>query len=761
MKNLKTIGLLAFAAFALGACSKDDLAENGGIAPAEKVEVPVCLTIQELTDVASDKETSVASTDGSMDVQLVEAPVSTRAVDESGIGSLQVVQFIGNKVVAGYYAETYTTGGVSCPLVANSGSEKSIIYFIANLPQQAVNEGESLSDFEARTIDNLPVYLTSDTQKLPMVLKKEIAVSYSTPINEQLQRLYAKLIITIKNEGQLTQPSVTVRNIPTTARFGAAAPTGTTDLFPGDGKFQDKAISGFAFNTPFTLYVPENLQGTDTGITKASDKYGKNHTNGTYIELKGVRENVDLTYLIYLGKDNTSYNIERNHAYTITATIKGDNLKDNRVSGICNLSRKADGTASTAAADVGTNCYVVNKGGLEYKFLPFKGKGGTQVNGATYSVLWSAMPSKYATVSTQKVNDIIELVDTDAATSGVQPVDKEGYVHFKTVGSWGLLPMGNALIVAKVSDKIVWSWHIWSTNYNPNAATGATKLFKTKNTATGHTQYTVMNKLLGAIDGGKGQSYHNVALLYQWGRKDPFIPANIEEALVKGKTKTDVNFGGTSLKAADADSWDAVTTSAMAGLVSYAVEHPTTFIIGTSGNNNYDWIWATGADAAKKDELWGNPWVAGGTAINGVTVNKEIGTKSGYDPCPIGWRVAPQDAFTMFTKNGTNEDGAANKANWNVNNDVSAANQGFANGWTFYYSAWKSGDTIEWPASGLRSAGSGALVGPAGAWGGSWGSSPFAAGSPYASHLRFSTGDVKPMEGANRAYGLPVRCVKE
>ncbi len=759
MKNLKTIGLLAFAALALGACSKDDLAENGGVAPAEKVEVPVSLTVQELTDAAADKETSVASTDGSMNVQLVESAISTRAVDETGIESLQVVQFIGNKVVAGYYAETYTTGGVSCPLQANSGSEKSTIYFIANLPQQAVNEGESLTDFEARTIDNLPVYVSTDTKKLPMVLKKtDVAVSYSDPIEGQLQRLYAKLAITIKNEGQLTQPAVTVRNIPNTARFGAAAPTGTTGLFPGNGKFQDKAVSGFAFGTAFTLYVPENLQGTDTGITKASDKVGNNHANGTYIEVKGLRNNVDLTYRIYLGADNQSYNIERNHNYTITATIKGDNLKDGRVSGICNLSRKADGTASAAANDVGTNCYVVNKGGLEYKFKPFKGKGGAQVTGATYSVLWSAMPNKYnATASTQKVDDIIVLVDTDAATAGVQPVDKDGYVHFKTSGTWGNTREGNALIIAKVGTDIVWSWHIWSTSYNPNADNNSV-VFKTKNTAAGHTQFTAMTKLLGAVNGGNTsaqQKYHNVALLYQWGRKDPFIPANIESGLVKGTgTAAAIEFGGTSLKDADANHWDAVKSTTTTGTVAYAIKNPTHFIYSEQTNNEWDWIWAggTGTSGAKKniDNLWGNPWVAGGTAINGQTVNKEIGSKSAYDPCPIGWRVAPQEAFSMFTKNGT----------WTETASEFNVNGAWSNGWTFYYQGWKTGVSLEWPASGYRGSGSGALN-DTGSWGGSWSSSPYAAGSPHASHFGFRSGGVYPMNNTGRAGGLPVRCVKE
>ncbi len=744
MKNLKTIGLLAFAALALGACSKDDLTENEGTVTAETVEVPVSLTIQELTDAAADKKMSVASTEGNMDVQLVESAISTRTVDENAIKSLQVVQFQGDVVVGGYYTSSYEAAGVSCPLKTGT----STIYFIANLPQLAVNEGEALADFKNRSISNLPVYTNSDTANLPMVgVEENVNVDYSTSIGGTLNRIYAKLVLTVSKDAGLDSrftPTVSVRNIPNNGRIDGTVPPAAdpTTFFPTAG-FQSKSIDGFAFGTPFTLYVPENLQGVASGIS-AVDKDGTGHSNGTYIEVTGVypQGHYDITYKIYLGKDATEYNIKRNHQYTINATLRGDNITDKRVSGICNLSRKADGTESENGAEVGTNCYVVNKGALEYKFMPFKGKGGAKVTGdVTYSLLWSAYP---ASTTGQGVTDIIASVDPT--------VDSKGYVHFKTAGTWGMTREGNAVICAKDgSGNIVWSWHIWSTALDPNDS--AYQLaFNTKNSKT----YTVLSRLLGDVSGDSG--HYNVALLYQWGRKDPFIPDNAEaeNVVVAG-----VNFGGTTLTATDGTGWNAInvttdaeTSQTTCNTVDYAIKHPTTFIFSTDANNKYDWVLkgceGTTGTNGNRDDLWGNTWEGDDTSTTGATVNSGIGSKSAYDPCPIGWRVAPQDAFTMFTQNGTN---TTNSVEFNVSGS-------FHNGWDFYYQTWKDNATRFWPASGCRERDSGALS-EAGAWGGSWSGSPFAAESQNASIFRFSAGDVSPVFNTNRAYGLPVRCVKE
>ena len=63
------------------------------------------------------------------------------------------------------------------------------------------------------------------------------------------------------------------------------------------------------------------------------------------------------------------------------------------------------------------------------------------------------------------------------------------------------------------------------------------------------------------------------------------------------------------------------------------------------------------------------------------------------------------------------------------------------------------------PAAGYRNESSGALTN-VGARGAYWASSSYAAGNINASHLTFGSGDVNPLNTANRANALSVRCVQ-
>ena len=74
---------------------------------------------------------------------------------------------------------------------------------------------------------------------------------------------------------------------------------------------------------------------------------------------------------------------------------------------------------------------------------------------------------------------------------------------------------GNAIVVIKIANVIRWSWHIWVTNYNPN---------KTENQRTIKGE-SFMDRNLGALDNTPGDIL-SMGLLYQWGRKDPFVGAS-------------------------------------------------------------------------------------------------------------------------------------------------------------------------------------------------------------------------------------------
>jgi len=63
------------------------------------------------------------------------------------------------------------------------------------------------------------------------------------------------------------------------------------------------------------------------------------------------------------------------------------------------------------------------------------------------------------------------------------------------------------------------------------------------------------------------------------------------------------------------------------------------------------------------------------------------------------------------------------------------------------------------PAAGYRNNSTGALTNVGGHID-YWSSSAYASGSPYASWLRYWSGELQPMNGNNRANAFSVRCVQ-
>ena len=246
-----------------------------------------------------------------------------------------------------------------------------------------------------------------------------------------------------------------------------------------------------------------------------------------------------------------------------------------------------------------------------------------------------------------------------------------------------------------------------------------------------------MTRNLGAANNTQG-NVGSFGLLYQWGRKDPFV----------GSDKTTAN--NTTFVTTYPNSWPIVaspaTTSGTGATpqdksIDYAVKHPTTFITRIN-TTTYDWLNAP-AITNQRDNLWGNP------NKTAKTPNPEQGAKSIYDPCPVGWRVAPQDTWTMFSETGIN---TSTSGEFNVSG-------GFNIGWNFYYEGTATGSTVYYPATGYRLYSTGALS-AVGTLGFAWSSSSYAAGNLYAGHLRFSSGHVYPLHGDSRALGFSVRCVQ-
>ena len=331
---------------------------------------------------------------------------------------------------------------------------------------------------------------------------------------------------------------------------------------------------------------------------------------------------------------------------------------------------KTTGEAPYVALEA-ANCFIVSESGI-YSFSTVKGNSSESVgNVECAEVLWES----FGTSETPKVGSLVSSVSVqgDAIVFDVADPYREG----------------NAVIAAKdASGTILWSWHIWLTDqpqeqlYYNNAG-------------------TMMDRNLGATSATPGD-VGALGLLYQWGRKDPFLGSSSISSSIEAKSTI---------------TWlSTVSSNSSTGTIDYAISHPTTFI--TYNGTNMDWYY-TGSDSTDNTR-----WQS---------------VKTIYDPCPVGWRVPDGGSDGIWSKSGFS------------NTTYDDANKGIS----FSIS---SPSTTWYPASGFRNLDGGALSNVV-HYGYYWSVTP----SNYiAYYLRFGNdGYVYPSRRDYRAYGFGVRCVQE
>ena len=212
-----------------------------------------------------------------------------------------------------------------------------------------------------------------------------------------------------------------------------------------------------------------------------------------------------------------------------------------------------DHAGNTRASMTTDNCYLVHAAG-KYKIPPvygnaikngtinevsfFPGKDGSITNGINRFVNHNnvGITGPWITKSGTGMDAGMGLTATSAEllwqdrTGLITNVSVNGdYLTF-TVGTFA---GGNALIAVKNSSKILWSWHIWATDETLESTTAVN---------TGSHTYNVAAVNLGWVPTGSSgkQGY---CTYYQWGRKDPFIPAS---AYNSNSNHTVYNINGTT-----------------------------------------------------------------------------------------------------------------------------------------------------------------------------------------------------------------------
>lgn len=249
-----------------------------------------------------------------------------------------------------------------------------------------------------------------------------------------------------------------------------------------------------------------------------------------------------------------------------------------------------DAETINLSASATSNCYMIDgsnaaNAGKSFKFKATKGKGGDVLKGGTASVNIGGDDENdvvllWATKNTDSAptkTEIITAVDYDLQGDG------DPYIVFKTPST--IVP-GNAVIAAKNSNgDILWSWHIWITSTHVNDVDGSKILGA-----------TVMDRNLGALVATSASgvaSVESVGMFYEWGRKDPFVGI------------------GSWTSGEGAAVYGTPTSVGAQFSMGYAIANPTVW--GTKSGG--DWL------DASDDSRWG-------------------ATKTMYDPCPVGYRIA-------------------------------------------------------------------------------------------------------------------------
>lgn len=227
------------------------------------------------------------------------------------------------------------------------------------------------------------------------------------------------------------------------------------------------------------------------------------------------------------------------------------------------------------------NCYIVSEADT-YTFRMTKGNSSEVVTPVfSVSVLWES----FDTDEIPHVGDLIKSVTF-----------KDDRMIFRTADSFH---EGNAVIAAhNAAGTIVWSWHIWMTD-RPQ------EIQCLRNGS------VIMDRNLGATESKPGDDhYRTFGLLYQWGRKDPFL-----------------NFRSTPPGYGEMYSTGNWTSTGAGHGIENSIKSPMAFFIVSQYLDTYE------------DCDWAHTYRSGDYFRPYPDNTRWQETKTIYDPCPSGWKV--------------------------------------------------------------------------------------------------------------------------
>lgn len=291
--------------------------------------------------------------------------------------------------------------------------------------------------------------------------------------------------------------------------------------------------------------------------------------------------------------------------------------------------------------------------------------------------------------------------------------DPDCYICFDVPKNTDLkTPMqGNVVFAAyDHNDKIIWTWHVWITDYDPEKAPAVQDTYSPyapirdcKITNVAGQEFILQGQNLGWCSGDVDVYEGRKAIVritqasgltrditleqprveiessgnnpfYQWGRKDPIPAAVNQNGRVVNKTVYDKD---------GAPFATPFQTSSTLYTIGQAIQNPHSFVCGGSISN---WIAAASDGAAVN---YCNLWNAQLTGSSGYTIGDGYKfAKTIYDPCPRGYRIPDPDVFTGMTYDGRTytQPLGSNSYFGDIYNSPFTDNSGLRSiyGWVFY-----------------------------------------------------------------------------
>lgn len=400
-----------------------------------------------------------------------------------------------------------------------------------------------------------------------------------------------------------------------------------------------------------------------------------------------------LDYRVYLGgREASDFNVfgNTNYNYTVNFNHTGIPANDGRVTYIDPIPASQNNNNLIPTA----NCFMVTPGAA-FCFDPFSfHQGGNSITNdklvewcsssgiKSVKLLWQTKengdvgdPVMGIANSDDDHTNIVDIKRTDGSSITLVPANGVGQclIYCRAAANTS---GGSGVIAAYDGENgtgnILWSWHVWVTDYHPDATGNVdvqeplTKR-KLKFTYGNHSdQRPMMDRDLGAMAGyAKAptldvEKFKAHGFQYQWGRKDPY-PSSYSNKPIKT-----VNL-------------PAKITEPIVGIMSLYGSDGVKFLPfdpSYNGRAGYQMAYRNPLTAYKPSgsQYWFTDDVT--SSISGAWAT----VKTVHDPCPAGWRVAKaEEYYSLFSDkgyNGTLPSTSTNNMNMS-NYNTQGADKGF------------------------------------------------------------------------------------